>query len=336
MISLKDIRHVLDNRDPDFIEELARQARDKTVQHFGRAISLYAPLYLSNYCSNRCLYCGYNTDLAIERKKLSPEEMHREMAIVANKGIRSILLLTGESREMTPVAYLMDAVGAAKKYFSSIALEIYPLEVDEYRRLYRAGVDGVTIYQETYHKERYRTLHRAGKKRDYDYRREAPQRIAKAGIRVINMGVLLGLSAIAEDVFELFSHLAEMEKNYPGVEYALSFPRLVPLENSQVQYYPVPDPDLVKLICLARILFPRVGINLSTRERPRFRDHVLPLGVTRISAESCTCVGGYGEGSSADNQFEVMDTRSVDEIKAMLEKKGFDPVFTDWRRIANE
>lgn len=339
MLSYEELKTILDNNDPHFIETLAQRARAIAVQYIGRAISIYAPIYLSNYCENRCIYCGFNQERGIERKKLTLEEMHREMAKVAAPGIRNILLLTGESRKITPVEYLKSAVNTAKLYFSSISLEVYPLEVAEYRELFLAGVDGVTIYQETYNKERYRQLHRAGKKKDYDYRYETPERIAQSGIRTISMGVLLGLSEIPGDIFHLFNHLEWLEKKYPGVEYSLSFPRLIPLNRSDGEYYEVPDILLIKLLCLARILFPRVGINLSTREKPYLRDHALPLGVTKISAASSTRVGGYSLRPSPDGdvpQFEVMDNRPVAEIVSMLRENGFDPVFTDWRRIANE
>ncbi len=335
MISLQELRQVLDNGEPSFIEDLARRARQTTIQYFGRAISLYAPLYLANFCENVCLYCGFNQRKGIKREKLTLEQMRREMGFVAGMGIQSILLLTGESRKATPVEYIESAVKTARDYFPSIALEIYPLEAEEYRRLYEAGADGVTIYQETYDRDRYRELHLGGKKTDYRYRYDTPARIAEAGMRSINMGVLLGLSPVAPDIHALFSHIEWMERHYPGVEYALSFPRLVPLKGNGTEYFDVPDTLLIKLICLARILFPRVSINLSTREGARIRDHAVEFGVTRMSAASRTTVGGYGLGDEHDPQFDVIDSRSVEQIVGMLNEKGFDPVFTDWRRISN-
>jgi 2-iminoacetate synthase len=334
MISFAELERILDNHDRQFIENLAQQARAVTDQYFGRALSLYAPLYLSNFCDNHCVYCGFKQTMQVKRKKLSLEEMHREMKKVSQSGIQNILLLTGESRGITPVDYIKSAVIAAKDYFPSISLEVYPLEVHEYLELCKAGVDGVTIYQETYDKERYQKLHPAGKKSDYTYRRETPERIAKSGIRLIGMGVLLGLSPVCADIYSLFLHLEQMEKNYPGVEYTLSFPRLVPLKECENDYVAVPDTLLVKLICVARILFPRVGILLSTREKPYFRDHAAMLGVTKMSAASKTTVGGYSTEEDQDPQFAVLDRRSVDEIVGMLHHQGFDPVFTDWRRIS--
>jgi len=333
MISLTELKDILNNNDREFVEDLAQKARETTIQYFGRVVSLYAPLYLSNFCDNYCIYCGFQKNRQVKRKKLTIDEMHREMQKVSAAGIQNILLLTGESREKTPVDYIKGAVQAAKEYFPSISLEVYPLEVDEYRELFSAGVDGVTIYQETYNKARYKALHPGGKKADYQYRYSTPERVAQSGIRMINMGVLLGLSEVAEDIYHLFLHLEWMEKHYPGVEYALSFPRLIPLKNSFNDYIEVSDITLIKLICMARLLFPRVGINLSTREPAAIRDHALMLGVTRISAASKTTVGGYSlcHANTKAPQFEVMDNRSVKEIVEMLEQKGFDPVFTDWR-----
>jgi 2-iminoacetate synthase len=334
-IDLKQIKDIIDNNDRTFIEELAQKAQQTTIQYFGRAVSLYAPIYLANYCDNHCIYCGFQQSIKMERKLLTVAEMRPEMKKVADTGMQNILLLTGESRKMTPVSYIKDAVIAAKEFFPAISLEVYPLETEEYKELYEAGVDGITVYQETYNKERYKLLHRKGKKADYDYRYGTPVRIAKSGIRMIGMGVLLGLSEIAEDIYHLFTHLHWMEKHYPGVEYSVSFPRLIPLETSPVDYVDVSDVILIKLICLSRILFPRVGINLSTREGESIRDHALQIGVTRISAASKTNVGGYTSCETKNPQFEVIDNRSVGEITNMLRSQGFDPVFTDWRRIDN-
>ncbi|MEN8154452.1 MAG: 2-iminoacetate synthase ThiH [Acidobacteriota bacterium] len=335
MISLKEIKDILGNNDPVMVEEMAQKARDITITQFGRVISLYAPIYLSNYCENHCVYCGFRTTKKIKRTKLDADQIESEMKIVSKSGIQNILLLTGESRVKTPVSYMKDAVLIAKKYFPSISLEIYPLEISEYKELFHAGVDGVTLYQETYNRSRYSELHLSGRKKDYSYRYETPERIAESGIRMINMGILLGLSELGEDLFELYKHLQYMEKKFPGVEYSISFPRLIVPENESSDYSKISDLQLVKILTLTRILFPRVGINLSTRESSEFRDAALKVGVTKISAASNTSVGGYMKESFNDPQFEVIDKRSIDEIKNMLIKKGFDPVFTDWRRINN-
>ncbi len=335
MINLPELKAILADDKRKTIENLAVKAGAITRQYFGRTISLYAPIYLSNYCDNECIYCGFSKKLKIKRKKLSPAEIEKEMAQVAKTGIQNILLLSGGSRTQTPPVYIENAVKTAGKYFPSISLEVYSLEEGEYRQLYRSGVDGITIYQETYNKKRYNELHPSGKKSDYNYRYLTPERIAKSGIRYISLGVLLGLHDVAEDIYELFKHLELLERDFPGVEYSLSFPRILPVPGTKFKPGSVSDRTLVKLICLARILFPRVGINLSTRESGRLRDHTLGLGVTRISAASKTSVGGYAGIGREDTQFDVRDRRPVREVVARLKERGFDPVFTDWRRIKN-
>ncbi len=337
MISFEELKNILDDHRPENLENLAREAKRVKEQYFGRTISLYAPLYLSNFCSSHCTYCGFHSHNRITRIKLEPTQMHEEMRFVAESGIENILLLTGESYKVTPLIYLKEAVEVAKQYFSSINLEVHPMDEDEYRELFLSGVDGIAIYQETYNRKRYSEVHLSGEKRNYDYRREAPERIARAGMRTISLGILLGLSDAAEDIFALYEHLGSMEKTFPGVEYSVSFPRLRPIKGMGFAPCDVDDKMLVKIICLTRILFPRVGINLSTRESAWFRDHTLELGITKISAASKTSVGGYtsDEPEKLDPQFDVQDERSVQEIVKMLKNKNFDPVFTDWRRIEN-
>jgi 2-iminoacetate synthase len=338
MINLDDIKQILTDRDPRRTEELAQESARVTRQYFGRTIALYAPLYLSNYCSSHCTYCGYHSHNRIKRLKLSAEEMHREMKHVAASGIENILLLTGESYQATPTSYLREAADVAKQYFTSISLEVHPMETPEYADLFAHGVDGITVYQETYDRERYREVHISGKKSDYDFRYGTPERAAKGGMRQIAMGILLGLAETAEDLFALYNHLHDMEKKYPGVEYSISFPRLRTIKGREFAICDVDDIAFIKIICLTRILFPRVGINLSTRESAHLRDNALELGVTKISAGSNTAVGGYVLRSIEDQdpQFDIDDTRSVPEVIAMLKQRNFDPVFTDWRPIENE
>ncbi len=338
MIPFPQFKNILEDTRPETLEALAQEARRIKEQYFGRTISLYAPLYLSNFCSSHCTYCGFHSHNRINRHKLTAEEMSKEMAYVAQTGIENILLLTGESYQVTPLPYLLEAVSVAKQYFANISLEVHPMGEDEYRQLFLNGVDGIAIYQETYDKKRYGEVHLSGQKRDYDYRFGAPERIAKSGIRNISMGILLGLSDTAEDIFELYTHLRFMEKNFPGVEYSVSFPRLRPIKGMGFAPCDVSDAMFVKIICLTRILFPRVGINLSTRERAHLRDHLLELGVTKISAASKTSVGGYTseEPEKLDPQFDVQDERSLKEVIAILKLRNIDAVLTDWRRIDNK
>ncbi len=338
MISLNEIKNIFTNDDPVFLEDLAQKSANLTRQYFGRTISLYAPIYLSNYCSSHCTYCGFNSHNRIERIKLTAEQMHKEMKHVADTGIENILMLTGESYKATPISYLREAADIAKQYFTGISLEVHPMETNEYAELFKNGVDGITIYQETYDRKRYQEVHVSGKKSDYDFRYGTPQRAAEGGIRHLSLGILLGLSDVAEDVLALYEHLQFMEKNYPGVEYSVSFPRLRTIKGRDFALCNVDDKMFVKIICLTRILFPRVGINLSTRETAALRNNALELGFTKMSAGSNTSVGGYTikEEADQDPQFDIEDSRSVSEIVNLLKEKNFDPVFTDWRPIGNE
>lgn len=312
---------------------MSESARDLTRRQFGRTIGLYTPLYISNYCENHCVYCGFHSKMKIGRKTLSLKEIENECWTIKETGIQNILILTGESRLHSPVSYIKATLAVAKKYSPNIALEIYPLETEEYRELFLAGADGVALYQETYDEDIYRTLHLSGKKRDYQYRYHAPERMAEAGIRHIAMGVLLGLANWEKDVAALFNHLDWMWKKYPGVEYSLSFPRLQAMPDRKFNYTEVTDDDMLEIVSSARLRFPRAGINLSTREKPAFRDKIVEYGITKMSAGSLTTVGGYAGEDGGDGQFEVNDHRSLAEIKAMLAAKGYDPVMTDWRNI---
>jgi 2-iminoacetate synthase len=337
MFTLEKIKNILNNDSPEQTEQLAQEAAQLTRQYFGRAIALYAPLYISNYCSSHCTYCGFNNHHKIKRIKLSPEQIDQEAHQIADMGIEDLLILTGESYQMTPLSYLKESVEICKKYFPSISMEIHPLEENDYHELFCAGVDGVTVYQETYDRARYKEVHLAGKKSDYDFRYHTPERIARAGIRRISLGILLGLGSLSEDLFALFQHLRFMEQHFPGVEYSISFPRLRKIKGRAFAICNITDIDFIKAICMTRILFPRVGINLSTRESESLRNNALGIGVTRISAGSNTAVGGYSleAPSEQDPQFDIADERSVKDVIAFLKSRSFDPVLTDWRRIEN-
>jgi 2-iminoacetate synthase len=336
--SLEDASRVLESDDKQLTEELALAARETTRQYFGRAMGLYAPLYISNYCENGCAYCGFQSHSKLARKKLTSSEISDECKALAATGIRSCLILTGESRRHSPPTYIRDAVAIASGYFPYVALEVYPMETEEYHELYLAGADGVTLYQETYDRARYDELHYWGPKKDFDYRYGTPERIAMAGFRNISLGVLLGIADWKKDVLELFTHVRYLEKKYPGVEYGISFPRLRQVTEDKHRYIEVTDQEMVKIICTARLLFPRAGISLSTRENADFRNRAIEFGVTRLSAGSSTSVGGYVHPleDRHSGQFEVHDIRGFGEIKSMLAMKGFDPVVTEWRNIANQ
>jgi 2-iminoacetate synthase len=333
---MNKIQQILDDKDPQHLETLAQQAQRLTRQYFGRAIGLYTPLYLSNYCASHCTYCGFHSQHKIRRIKLTLDEIKTEMRAIAATGVQNILLLTGESPQATPLNYLIDAVKCAKGFFQGISLEVYPMTTEEYRALYEAGADGVTIYQETYDRARYAQVHLAGQKRDYDFRYRAPERIAQAGMRQISIGALLGLGPIEQDLTALYDHLHTLEKKFPGVEYSLSFPRLRTIKAQAFAVSTIDDATFVKILCLTRTLFPRAGINLSTRETAELRNRLLELCVTRVSVGSRTGVGGYHDpAAGTDPQFDVADERSTAEMIQYLKDHNMDPVFTDWRRIAN-
>ena len=323
----------------DSLEELAQRARELTLRYFGRTIQLYTPMYLSNYCDNSCLYCGFNANNKIERMVLAPDEVEEEARFISSTGLRHILILTGESRSMSPVSYIENCVGILRKYFSSISVEIYPLTESEYALLVSEGVDGLTIYQETYDEETYKKVHAGGPKSDYLFRLEAPERGAKNGMRSVNIGALLGLADWRKEVLALGLHAKYLQDKYPDVEIGVSVPRIRPQVSSFKASHIVSDANLVQIIAALRIFMPRLGIAVSTRESPELRDNLISLGITRMSAGSTTRVGGHTlQPGGSDRvrstcQFEISDNRTVAETKIALEKKGYQPVFKDWMQI---
>jgi 2-iminoacetate synthase len=315
----------------NFLEMMAQEARDITTRNFGRTIQLYTPLYLSNFCDNQCVYCGFNQDNSIQRGKLNIEEVKREADYIAGTGLRHILILTGDSRGQTPVSYIKENVEALKSYFNSISIEIYALEENEYKDLIKSGIDGLTLYQEVYDEGIYASLHPAGPKSDYHFRLDAPQRACAAGIRMVNIGVLLGLNKWREEVFFMGLHAKYLQDMFPSVEVGVSLPRIRPHAGDFQPLQDVTDQDIVQCMVALRIFQPRIGITLSTRESDSFRENVLPLGVTRMSAGSTTVVGGHTaiDGSGSE-QFEIADERNVIEMRHMLLSKGYQPVMNDW------
>ena len=324
-----------------FLEPMAQRAHEVTLRHFGRTIQLYTPIYVSNYCDNSCLYCGFNVHNRIERRRLSLDEVAREAEAIAATGLKHILLLTGESHSKSPVSYLRDCVIVLKKHFTSIAVEVYPLTETDYGLLIEAGVDGLTIYQETYDEDRYAALHPTGPKRDFRFRLDAPERGACAGMRQVSIGALLGLGDWRREVLLTGLHALYLRDCYPDVEIGVSLPRLRPHTGQFAPAYLVADRQIVQIMTALRLFMPRLGISISTRETGHFRENILPLGVTRMSAGSTTRVGGHTLGkqvrldSAAEEievvpQFEIADERSVAEITGIIRQRGYDPVFKDW------
>lgn len=331
-LSERDFLILLSGAAEEYLEEMAVKARALTWRHFGRAILLYTPLYLANYCENRCLYCSFQAANKIRRRKLTPEEAEAEGRQIAATGLRHLLLLTGESRRHTPVSYLRECVALLSKYFASIGIEVYPLTREEYSLLIESGVDSMTVYQEVYDPDIYRELHPKGPKRDYRFRLETPERACQAGMWSVNIGPLLGLGPWPEEVFWAGLHAAYLQERYPDVEISISLPRLQPFIGNFVCRYPVSDLRLVQALLALRLYQPRLGITISTRERAELRDNLVGLGVTKMSAGSSTRVGGRLQQDS-DEQFALADHRSVEEIRQMLYRKGYQPVFKDWHPL---
>jgi 2-iminoacetate synthase len=316
------------------LEPMARKAQQLTVQHFGRTIQLFIPLYISNYCSNQCVYCGFNHTHTIARRKLSLTQIEDEARAIAATGMRHLLLLTGEAREITPMDYIEAAVRLLKTYFASVSIEIFPMDEEEYARLKDAGVDGLTIYQEVYDPDIYRQVHLAGRKTDYRYRLDAPERGARAGFRAVNIGALIGLGDIRREVFFSALHARYLDDRYLDTEIGLSLPRLNPAEGNYRSAHPADDRSFVQFLTALRLFLPRAALTVSTRERADFRDHLIPLGVTRFSAGSCTGVGGYAEPAQRSvPQFEISDERSVAEVARAIAARGYQPIYKDWDRI---
>ena len=314
----------------EYMEEMAGKAHRVTVQQFGYTMTLYTPLYLGDYCVNHCVYCGFQANNRFQRRKLDLAEVDAEAALIAATGLKHILILTGESRQMTPVSYLRDCVKILGKYFSSVSIEVYPLEEDEYGELIGAGVDGLTLFQEVYDAASYAELHPAGPKRNYLYRLDAPDRACRAGIRTVNVGALLGLHSWRTEAFFTGLHAAYLQRHYPGVEVSMSPPRMRPQLGGFTAPVKVSDRNLVQYILAFRLFLPRGGITLSTRERAGLRDRLVPLGSTKMSAGSCTAVGGRTGGQQATAQFDISDDRSVAQMSRMLYSRGYQPVFKDW------
>jgi 2-iminoacetate synthase len=316
-----------------YLESMARRAHALTVQHFGKVILLYTPLYLSNYCTNFCLYCGFASQNRIRRDRLTLEEVEAEACLISASGLRHILILTGESRKQSSVEYMGQCVEILCRYFTSISVEVYPLETAEYALLIAKGIDGITIYQETYDRNTYASLHPRGPKRDYRFRLEAPERASIAGIHSVNIGALLGLADWRYDAFLTGLHADYFQNQYPGVEMSISLPRMRPHEGSYQPPHEVTDREFVQILLAIRLFLPRVGITLSTRERAKFRDHLMPLGVTKMSAGSCTQVGGRAHREAETGQFEIADQRDVPTMKKDIESRGYKAIYKDWHPL---
>ncbi|WP_419025454.1 2-iminoacetate synthase ThiH [Emergencia sp.] len=321
-----------------FLEKMADRAKAETSRHFGNTVYIFTPLYIANYCENYCIYCGFNCYNDINRKKLSYAEMEKEMKIIADSGMEEILLLTGESRKVSSVQYIGEACKIARKYFRNIGVEIYPVNVDEYEYLHECGVDYVTVFQETYDGDKYETLHLMGHKRVFPYRFDAQERALMGGVRGVGFSALLGLSDFRKDALATALHVYYLQRKYPHGEFSLSCPRLRPIiNNERINPMDVGERQLCQVLCAYRIFLPYVGITVSSRENESFRNGIVKIAATKISAGVSTGIGdheGKYEGKeiddAGDEQFEIADGRSFAQMYNDIEEEGLQPVINDY------
>lgn len=330
--SLEDFKALLSPAAEPFLEQIARKARLETRKHFGNSAYFFTPIYISNYCENYCIYCGFNCHNKIKRAKLSMDEIHEEMKAIADTGLEEILILTGESRKASDVKYIGEACKIAKKYFKNIGIEVYPMNSDEYRYLRECGADYVTVFQETYNSDKYETLHLAGHKRIFPYRFNAQERALMGGMRGVAFAALLGLDDFRKDALGTGMHAYLIQRKYPWAEISISCPRLRPIiNNASINPKDVHEKQLLQIMCAYRLFLPFAGMTISTRERAEFRDNVVGLAATKISAGVSTGIGSHSESEDkGDAQFEIADTRGLDEIYESLKKRGIQPVMNDY------
>ena len=330
--SPEDFKALLSPAAEPFLEQIAKKARQETRKHFGNSAYFFTPIYISNYCENYCIYCGFNCHNKIKRAKLSMEEIHEEMKAIADTGLEEILILTGESRKASGVKYIGEACKIARKYFKNIGIEVYPMNSDEYRHLHECGADYVTVFQETYNSDKYETLHLAGHKRIFPYRFNAQERALMGGMRGVAFAALLGLDDFRKDALGTGMHAYLIQRKYPWAEISISCPRLRPIiNNASINPKDVHEKQLLQIMCAYRIFLPFAGMTISTRERAEFRDNVVGLAATKISAGVSTGIGSHSEREDkGDAQFEIADTRGLDEIYESLKKRGIQPVMNDY------
>lgn len=329
-LDLDDFKALISPAADLFLEEMARRSHELTKKRFGNTMQLYVPMYLSNECQNICTYCGFSYSNQIPRLTLSPEQIKNEIAAIKAMDFSHILLVSGEANKTVGLDYFKMALGIVRPQFSHVAMEVQPLLQEEYEQLIACGLDSVLVYQETYHPELYKEYHPKGKKSKFEYRLETPERLGRAGIYKIGLGALLGLADWRTDSWFTALHLSFLEQNFWKTKYSISFPRLRPAVGVASPKSAISDRELVQLICAYRIFNENVELSLSTRESKTFRDNVIRLGITSISAGSKTEPGGYALKSKALEQFEIDDDRSPQQVAAMLRSAGYEPVWKDW------
>ena len=337
--TVEDFKALLSPAAEPFLEEMAQRARLETSKHFGNTVYLFTPLYIANYCENYCVYCGFNCYNHIQRMKLTMEQIEHEMKVIADSGMEEILILTGESRAQSDVDYIGEACKLARKYFRMVGLEIYPVNVDEYRYLHECGADYVTVFQETYDTDKYETLHLLGHKRVWPYRFDAQERALMGGMRGVAFSALLGLSDFRKDALASALHVYYLQRKYPYAEMSLSCPRLRPIiNNDKINPLDVHEKQLCQILCAYRIFQPFVGITVSSRESAAFRNGIVKIAATKVSAGVSTGIGDHEskytgkeqEGEQGDEQFEINDNRSLDKMYQDIAGEGLQPVLNDY------
>ena len=337
--SVEDFKALLSPAAEPFLEQMAQRARLETSKHFGNTVYLFTPLYIANYCENYCVYCGFNCYNHINRMKLTPEQIEHEMKVIADSGMEEILILTGESRAQSSVEYIGEACKLARKYFRMVGLEIYPVNTDEYRYLHECGADYVTVFQETYDTDKYETLHLMGHKRVWPYRFDAQERALMGGMRGVAFSALLGLSDFRKDALASAMHVYYLQRKYPYAEMSLSCPRLRPIiNNDKINPLDVHEKQLCQVLCAYRIFLPFVGITVSSRESAEFRNGIVKIAATKVSAGVSTGIGDHeskysgkeSDGAQGDEQFEIDDGRSLDKMYQDITEEGLQPVLNDY------
>ncbi|CAL2086399.1 2-iminoacetate synthase [Tenacibaculum sp. 190524A02b] len=331
--NLEDFKALISPAAKSYLEQMAQMSRMLTKKRFGNTIQMYAPMYLSNECQNICTYCGFSLTNKIPRRTLTDDEILKEVNFLKQKGYDHILLVTGEANRTVGVDYIKNAIQLIKSEVSNITIEVQPLDQDEYELLIEEGLYAVLVYQETYHRQEYKKHHPKGKKSNFDYRLETPDRLGRAGIHKIGLGALFGLEDWRADSFFTALHLRYLQKTYWKTKYSISFPRLRPHSGGLEPKVEMTDADLVQLICAFRLLDEDVELSMSTRESEVFRNNIVNLGATSMSAESKTNPGGYTVEPQSLEQFEISDERSTEEIVAMLKKQGLEVVWKDWEHF---
>ena len=337
--TIEDFKALLSPAAEPFLERMAQKAARETSKHFGNTVYLFTPLYIANYCENYCVYCGFNCYNHIHRMKLSMEQIEKEMKVIADSGMEEILILTGESRQQSDVAYIGEACKLASRYFRMVGLEIYPVNTDEYRYLHECGADYVTVFQETYDADKYETLHLMGHKRVWPYRFDAQERALRGGMRGVAFSALLGLSDFRKDALASALHVYYLQRKYPYAEMSLSCPRLRPIiNNDKINPLDVHEKQLCQILCAYRLFLPFVGITVSSRESARFRNGIVKIAATKVSAGVSTGIGDHeskysgkpADGAQGDEQFEIDDGRSLERMYQDIADEGLQPVLNDY------